>query len=43
MTEQANQVLQNFQIRKSTRQKREFRAWLREQMEETGYTVTEER
>ena len=43
MTEQANQVLQNFQIRKSTRQKREFRAWLRRQMEETGYTVTEER
>ncbi len=42
MTEQSQKVLSEFQIRKSSGQKRAFRAWLRRELEGAGWTVTEE-
>ena len=42
MTEASKTVLERFQVRKSARQKRAFRYWLREQLEGAGYPVTEE-
>ena len=42
MTEQSRKVLSEFQIRKSTGQKRAFRAWLRGELEGAGWAVTEE-
>ena len=42
MTEQSQEILENFQVRKSTGQKRAFRAWLRGELEGAGWAVTEE-
>ena len=42
MTEQSQKILSDFQIRKSSGQKRAFRAWLRRELERAGWTVTEE-
>ena len=42
MTRQSQTVLSDFQVRKSSGQKRAFRAWLRGQLEGAGWTVTEE-
>ena len=43
MTKQSQKILSGFQVRKSGRQKRAFRAWLRRELEGAGWTVTEER
>lgn len=42
MTSQSQRVLDEFQVRKSSKEKREFRAWLRGELEGAGYPVTEE-
>lgn len=42
MTSQAQKVLKEMQVRKSSREKREFRAWLSGELERLGWTVTEE-
>lgn len=43
MTSQAKKVLEEMQVRKSSREKREFRTWLTGELEGAGWTVTEER
>lgn len=43
MTSQARKVLGEMQVRKSSREKREFRAWLSGELKRLGWTVTEER
>lgn len=42
MTSQSQRVLDEFQVRKSSKEKRAFRAWLTGELEGAGYTVTEE-
>lgn len=42
MTSQAQKVLGEMQVRKSSREKREFRAWLSGELKRLGWTVTEE-
>ena len=42
MTTLSHKIMDEFQIRKSKKQKAAFRAWLRETLEKEGYTVTEE-
>ncbi len=43
MTSIAQKLMEEFQIRKSKKQKRAFRAWVRETLEKEGYSVTEEK
>lgn len=40
MTPQAQKILNEMQVRKSTPEKRAFRAWLKEELEQAGYPVT---
>lgn len=42
MTSQAQKVLAEMQVRKSSQEKREFRTWLTGELERAGWTVTEE-
>jgi len=42
LTPQAKEVLEKYQVRKSSREKREFRAWLRGELERAGWQTAEE-
>lgn len=42
MTSQSKKVLEDMQVRKSSKEKREFRAWLTEELKSAGWTVQEE-
>ena len=42
MTETSRKILESFQIRKSNRQKAEFRGWLCEELRQAGYAPKEE-
>lgn len=42
MTPQAQKILEELQVRKSSREKREFRAWLAGELRKAGWTVTGE-
>ncbi len=42
MTEASQTVIDRFQVRKSSREKREFRAWLRKELEGLGWSVSED-
>lgn len=42
MTSQSRKILADMQVRKSSREKREFRAWLTKELESAGWTVQEE-
>jgi len=42
MTSQSQRVLEDFQVRKSVKEKKEFRAWLQGELEAAGYPVTVE-
>lgn len=43
MTSQAEKVLEELQVRKSAKEKREFRVWLAGELRKAGWMVTEER
>lgn len=42
MTSQSKKVLEEMQVRKSSQEKRDFRAWLKGELERAGWTVREE-
>lgn len=43
MTHQSQKILDEMQVRKSSKEKRKFRAWLREELEKAGWQTVEER
>lgn len=42
LSSQSKEVLEKYQVRKSSREKREFRAWLRAELEKAGWQTAEE-
>ncbi len=42
LSSQSREILEKYQVRKSSREKREFRAWLRSELEKAGWQTAEE-